>query len=94
MDDYASSQNSEDECFELYRKLKTRFAGGGFNMRKWTSNSEELLQRIENAENTQNVTTSSQNTEIGELCEDDESFAKSTCNAICSEDEVKVLGIA
>ena len=61
---------------------------------EWTSNNEELLQHIKNAENTQNVTTSSQNTEIGELCEDDESFAKSTCNAICSEDEVKVLGIA
>ena len=65
-----------------------------FNIRKWTANSEELLQRIENAENAQNVTTNSQNTEISELCEDDESFAKSTCNAICSEDEVKVLGIA
>ena len=34
IDDYASSTASEGEAFELYKKLKSRFKEGGFNMRK------------------------------------------------------------
>ncbi|XP_065056836.1 uncharacterized protein LOC135685033 [Rhopilema esculentum] len=48
--DFASSQNSEEQCFELCRKLKTIFAEGGFNMRKWASNNKLLISRIEEAE--------------------------------------------
>ena len=39
VDDFASGKNTVLDCFELCQKLKTRFREGGFNMRKWASNS-------------------------------------------------------
>ena len=50
VDDFASGENSVMKCFELYHKLKLRFREGGFNMRKWASNSEELTEMIKRAE--------------------------------------------
>ena len=44
--------NTVLDCFELYQKLKTRFREGGFNMRKWASNSEELNELINTEETT------------------------------------------
>ena len=50
VDDFAFSITSENDCFELYSKLKARFAEGGFNMRKWATNSPALAQRIKDEE--------------------------------------------
>ena len=50
VDDFASGKNSVKDCFELYQKLKSRFSEGGFNMRKWASNDQELNRLIEKEE--------------------------------------------
>ena len=50
VDDYACAFASEDEAFEVYEKLKRCFKEGGFNMRKWASNDQGLLNRIHQSE--------------------------------------------
>lgn len=51
--DFASGKNTVEDCFELYLKLKARFPEGGFNMRKWASNDQELNQLLEKEETVQ-----------------------------------------
>ena len=50
VDDFASGKDSVKDGFELYRKLKSRFREGGFNMRKWASNNQELTELIKKEE--------------------------------------------
>eukprot|EP00794_Sanderia_malayensis_P004439 gene4439-5032_t len=50
VDDYVSSFRTDEECFEKYRQLKKCFSEAGFNMRKWASNSNKLLDRIKSQE--------------------------------------------
>ncbi len=50
VDDLASGDQTEDGTFELYLKAKTRLSGGGFNLRKWLTNSVSLRERIERSE--------------------------------------------
>ena len=78
VDDYASSFNSEDECFTMYEQLKSCFSKGGFNMRKWASNNKSLLERIGKAETGVTVETKEN---------------KQTSHALCTDEEVKVLGL-
>jgi hypothetical protein len=44
VDDYASGCESIPRALELARKIKSRLSTGGFNMRKWQTNSPELKQ--------------------------------------------------
>jgi len=39
--------NDDNEAFDIYTKAKKILVDGGFNLRKFVSNSEELQQRIE-----------------------------------------------
>ena len=39
-----------ESTFELYLKAKTRLSGGGFNLKKWLTNSVSLRERIERSE--------------------------------------------
>ena len=86
IDDFASSQKSEEQCFELYRNLKTIFAEGGFNMRKWASNSTLLLNRIEQTERNLFENKSDKNVPK-------DNCTKSHSNIVCREESVKVLGL-
>ena len=98
VDDFAFSMNSEDECFELYTKLKSCFAEGGFNMRKWATNSTTLEERIKKQEE-KTVTISAKTIENNNNCAnlkvsvDNTCFSETISNAICDNDEIKVLGI-
>ena len=47
VDDFASSVQTTEDAFALYQKLKFRFKEAGFNMRKWASNSSQLMNLIE-----------------------------------------------
>ena len=49
-DDFVGSFNDENESYLFYEKLKTRFAQGAFNMRKWVSNSKTVLNKINESE--------------------------------------------
>lgn len=46
VDDVATGADNEDQAKFLYQQLKQTLQNGGFNLRKWSSNSTELLRMI------------------------------------------------
>jgi len=66
---------------------------GGFNLRKWNSNSNKLLQRIEIAESVLDHGSSRTLNTIATVIEEEESYAKSTIGNCEKTDFTKVLGI-
>ena len=50
VDDFASSFENDDICFETYKTAKEIMPEGNFNLRKWNINSDTLLQRINQVE--------------------------------------------
>ena len=50
VDDLISGGENESKAFEIYQSSKCILAEGSFNLRKWHSNSRELLDRIHQAE--------------------------------------------
>ena len=46
MDDFNPGEDSVEEGFKLYRKIKTRLQEASFRLRKWSSNSAELMKMI------------------------------------------------
>ena len=50
MDDLSSGGDTDEETYELYIKSKVRLAEGGFNLRKFVTNSPELRKQIEDNE--------------------------------------------
>ena len=96
VDDFAFSMNSENDCFELYAKLKSCFAEGGFNMRKWATNSPTLAERIRKAEEktaTKSAEIKRPNNSELDISIDNSSFSETISNAICDNNDIKVLGI-
>ena len=88
VDDFASSVSSETEGFSLYDKLKERFKEGGFNMRKWETNSNVLRKKIASAEE-------SDSNKVRKVSEEDQSYSKSGLPQVNPEEEFpKVLGLA
>ena len=47
VDDFYGGKENVPEAFQLYTKAKSRMKEGGFNLRKWISNSEKLMQWID-----------------------------------------------
>ena len=47
VDDFASGSRDVMSALQLSTKVKTRLSDGGFNMRKWTSNSQELMEKLQ-----------------------------------------------
>jgi len=43
VDDFNSGEDSVEEGLKLYRKIKTRLEEASFRLRKWSSNSAELM---------------------------------------------------
>ena len=65
---------------------------GGFNLRKWNSNSHELLKAIEECKSQHELSKSKQ----GNTMEDEQSYAKATTtpgNLESTSEIVKVLGL-
>ncbi len=50
VDDLVSGEKSEEQALELYQKTKCRMAEGGFNLRKWLTNSKTLSEKIDEEE--------------------------------------------
>ena len=46
VDDFNSGEENVDQAFELYLKSKKILSDGGFTLRKWSSNSNKLLELI------------------------------------------------
>ena len=50
VDDLSSGSDSVADAFQLFLKSKLNMQEAGFRMRKWASNSEELVQMIKDHE--------------------------------------------
>ena len=52
VDDLNSGENCVCDAFSFYQKAKSITSDGGFNLRKWMSNSNELMDQINKSEDT------------------------------------------
>ena len=50
VDDLISGESTVQQAFELYKSAKSVMASGGFNLRKWHTNSLDLRKLIEQVE--------------------------------------------
>ena len=89
-DDIYTGAHTVEETIELYRKAKQIMKEGGFNLRKWRSNSDKVAKEIMN--NSADVNKVMRESPL--LEEEDETYAKVTTKKLSAEAcEVKVLGI-
>ena len=68
--DFNSGKESVEQAFELYLKSKKILSNGGFILRKWLSNSKELLVLIRNNESdAMNITSAKESQEDSSYAE-------------------------
>ena len=93
VDDLTFGADNVDEAFELYTKSKDRLVEAGFNLRKFSSISTDLLERIGRKEHHQSEV--SHKSERNTLQEEDQSYARHTvgANQFQPLDEQRVLGL-
>ena len=97
VDDFTSGGSEDDAVYEQYLKAKLRLAEGGFNLRKFSSNSTALMQQI--AENEARAppgpTWTEDRRSEEQASEEDESYAKSVLGNTegSNPDQQKVLGM-
>ena len=93
VDDLSTGESNDEKTLVIYHRAKKLMAEGGFNLRKWKTNSLKLQRAIESECVTKSICASSDNKEHYE------SYAKSntlglSANTLLDEDIfVKVLGI-
>ena len=88
VDDLLSGEESVSKAFTIYQKSKEIMTAGGFNLRKWNSNSKKVLKRIEEVESM----VKDQSERVAAR-DDDESYAKSTTSqGMTTPNIVKLLG--
>ena len=97
VDDFVGGEDSDDLVFEMFKNLKSSFKSGGFNMRKWVSNSTLVQKRIEQHERESplDVEISTKPVEECKIQEEDQTFSSSQFRAKGNPCSVrcKVLGI-
>jgi hypothetical protein len=98
--DGLNSGGNDDSVYTLYKKAKLRLALGGFNLRKFVTNSPELREKIERNESTlSNKLTkdigTSHNPEQLDAVDEDETYSKIMLGTepTTSEIEQRVLGV-
>ena len=92
VDDLSTGGQTVNETYKLFLKTKLRMLEAGFNMRKWSSNSRELVDKIKSADYREEEV----NLEPKKLKEDDRTYATTTLGTdheVNEEREHKVLGI-
>ncbi|XP_067047620.1 uncharacterized protein [Acropora muricata] len=91
VDDFLGGADSTEKAREIYKNSKDIMSKGGFNLRKWNSNSEEVIDMINSAEKSRETFTP----KSVDFTQDDESFAKSMVGPAVNQDGkfVKVLGV-
>ena len=97
VDDLNSGASTVAEAFELYMKSKSRMKDAGFNLRKWISNSKQLMSEIE-AQESVNMSDQKVDYSVHNIGPDDETFAKYTVGTGQTKlsgqvDEQKTLGL-
>ena len=92
VDDLSSGDESVDKSFQLYLKSKFRMLEVDFNMRKWSSNSPELMEMIKECEHKDQT----QVRLTPAIIQEDATYASNTLgpkHEINEDEEHKVLGI-
>ena len=97
IDDLTTGAETVAEAKELYMEAKRIMQNGGFNLRKWTSNSVEVCEFISMLENEGEMGDLKSEGNNSGFCEDDLSFAKTDLGknvfATQEDDLVKILGV-
>ena len=92
VDDLVTGADDVDKAFGFYTECKQMMDKAGTNLRKWNSNSAELLERIKGVTPHNSVTT----VITTNITEKDESYIKATTgygHSVQKSDMVKLLGI-
>jgi len=93
VDDLSLSFEDVDKAYELYLNSRERMAQGGFNLRKWLTNSRPLVEKIKEMESHREP---SKQTEKGnQLNKDDGTYNRIIVSGLKERDvntEQKVLG--
>ena len=90
VDDFVSGAEDDEKAFEVYNESKEIMRTGGFNLRKWHSNSSNLMKSINSVEHEVDA-----NSNTSTVLEEDLSFAKASIaqqSTARGETQVKVLG--
>ncbi len=96
VDDLSTGEQSDDNAFATYLKLKEIMKIGGFNLRKWCSNSAGLRRQIQCEESESDPPGDQDQTQSQEIMEEDLSYAKLSLrmeSSNLSQAEQKVLGL-
>ena len=91
VDDLPSGADDEEKAFEIYESTNRVMKCGGFNLRKWKSNSKSLTDRMEKCEaSTQNEIQANEAIVI----EDDHSYVETVVGPQSVDDsKTKFLGV-
>ena len=92
MDDLVTRADNVDKPFGLYTECKHLMDKAGMNLRKWNSNSDELLERVKKKTLHNNVTP----TITTNITNEDESYVKAPTgygHGVQDNDMVKLLGV-
>ena len=94
VDDFVGGDDSDSSVLEMYENLKSSFKNGGFNMRKWVSNSNVLQERIEQSES-QSHEVSSRFVKERPVQDEDETYSSSLFETAKNPttSNLKVLGV-
>lgn len=92
VDDITFGANDDDAAFYLYTKAKKILADGGFNLRKFVSNSQELQRRIELMEG--GMRTNECQGEHEPVVDEDKTYTKEVFGGRqASDKEQRILGV-
>ena len=95
MDDFLGGADSTEKAQEIYKNSKDIMSKGGFNLRKWNSNSEEVIDMINSSEKSRKTFLSKS---VDSTQDEHEvngwSYTKSMVGPADNQDKfVKVLGV-
>ena len=92
VDDLSLSLEDIDKAYELYLMSRERMAQGGFNLRKWLTNSRPLMEKIKEMESQREFSIETER--ANQLDEDDETYNRIMVGGLEERDvntEQKVL---
>ena len=92
VDDLASGSDSTESALTLAKKIKTRLLEGGFNMRKWLSNSKELMSVFESDPQFSSESPRQQSESRSPMTEEDQGYSKSSFDSQQLDSHPRVLG--
>lgn len=78
VDDLLSRAGDDEKALEIYHKPKRIITDRRFNLRKWNSNSQNVMSEISKFERPQDDSITQRKAQPDVTIEDDQSYAKTT----------------